>query len=432
MTYQPRSSPRIVVFNVFGHRNTGDAMLLEALIDLLLARVPASAIEGVAFDVASERKWMPEIRWHQRISNKVRTGRAGQIGQAVTLLVAVLIATSRLFLPLKRLLPAEQRSAIEALDGADLAISCPGGYLEDSNRAYLLNLLQMLLARRLARKVVLAPQSIGPIRSERGRKALAFTLRRMDAVYAREQPSCAFVEALAPAGAIDLRTSGDLAFWYDRRREAGAAAEWAKLGVDPERPIVGMTVVEWYFPHHPNPEAAQQTYLESLSALIAKLRAEGRHQIVLFNQVASDLPVAERLAAMSPGLIVDRHDRDSGVFAAMIARCEVFVGSRFHSCIFGLLGAVPTIAIAYLPKTTGIMAGLGLADYVIPIDAITPEALDTRFDAVRARATEVSGQLRHSVADYCRANGRFVSDLDGWIGIDGTAPADRRQFAELR
>jgi colanic acid/amylovoran biosynthesis protein len=415
---------RIVVFNVFGHRNTGDAMLLEALIDLLLARVPASAIEGVAFDVASERRWMPEIRWHQRISNKVRPGRAGQAWQLVTLIVAALIATSRLFLPLKRLLPAEQRSAVEALDGADLAISCPGGYLEDSNRAYLLNLLQMLLARRLAKRVILAPQSIGPIRSDQGKKALGFTLRRMDASYVREQPSHAFVTALALAGEITLRTSGDLAFWYDRRREDGAAAEWAKLGVDPARPIVGMTVVEWYFPQHPDPAAAQQAYLDSLSALIARLRAEGRHQIVLFNQVASDLPVAERLAAMSPGLIVDRHSRDSGVFAAMIARCELFVGSRVHSCIFGLLGAVPTVAIAYLPKTTGIMADLGLGDYVIPIDAITPEALATRFDAVRARAAEVSGQLRHSVAEYCRANGRFVEDLDGWIGVDGALPRE--------
>jgi colanic acid/amylovoran biosynthesis protein len=417
---------RIVVFNVFGHRNTGDAMLLEALVDLLLRHRPASAIEGIAFDVASERRWMPEIRWHERISNKTRPGPLGQARQIATLGVGVLIAMSRLFLPLRHLMPAEQRNAVEALDGADLAISCPGGYLEDSNKAYLANLLQMLIARRLARKVVLAPQSLGPIRSERGRKAMAFTLKRMDAVYAREKPSLAFAGGLTSPGEIVLRESGDLAFWYDRHREDGAAAEWAKLGVDPARPIVGMTVVEWYFPHHPDPTAAQQAYLDSLSALIAKLRTEGRHQIVLFNQVASDLPVAERLAAMSPGLIVDREARDSGVFAAMIARCELFVGSRFHSCIFGLLGAVPTIAIAYLPKTSGIMADLGLADYVIAIDAITPDTLITRFDAVRANAADVSAQLHRSIADYRGSNGRFVTDLENWTGepaeLSGRAP----------
>lgn len=413
---------RIVIFNVFGHRNTGDAMLLEALVDILAARGPCTTIEGIAFDVAAERKWMPGIRWHERIGNKVRRDLAGKIGQAVALLVVAAIATSRLFLPLKSLLPAEQRSAVEALDGADLAISCPGGYLEDSNRAYLLNLLQMMLARRLARRVVLAPQSVGPIRSGFGRKVLGFVLARMDAIYVREEPSMTFLRHELPGLSVPVHASGDLAFWYDRRREEGAAEEWAKLGVDPDRPIVGMTVVEWYYPHHPDPKAAQAAYLASLGALIRQLQAEGRHQIVVFNQVSSDLPVAEALAAANPGVVVDRLARDSGVFAAMIARCEIFVGSRFHSCIFGLLGAVPTIAIAYLPKTTGIMADLGLGDFVLPIDAITPGELIAKFDRVRADGPAVSARLRESVARYRAANGRFNADVAGWIADETSAP----------
>jgi len=420
---------RIVVFNVFGHRNTGDAMLLESLVDILKAHRPISEIEGIAFDVSSEREWMPEIRWHERVGNKVRPDLIGKIRQAIALVVTMAIATSRLFLPLKALLIAEQRRAVEALDGADLALSCSGGYLEDSNTAYLLNLLQMLLAHRLSRRVVLAPQSIGPIRSRFGRAALRWTLTCMDALYVREESSMAFLRAEFPDLDVPVHASGDLAFWYDRQSKVGEAEEWAKLGVNPAKPIVGITVVEWYFPHHLDPAAAQARYLRALSALIRKLQEEDKYQIIVFNQVSSDLPIARTLALMNPGVIVDSSDRDSGVFAAMISRCQIFVGSRFHSCIFALLGSVPTIAIAYLPKTTGIMSDLGLSDFVLPIDEIKPEDLIAKFDAMCALGGAMSENLRGSIARYRALNGRFNADLIAWI--EGTTSASGPARSEI-
>lgn len=414
-------SPKVVILNVFGHRNTGDAMLLEALVDLLQTRIPAGEIEGIAFDVGSERKWMPTIRWHERVGNKLKRNALGKLAQGFALSIGIAIAVSRKFIVLKAFLPLEQRKAIEALDGAELALSCPGGYLEDSNRAYLLNLLQMLIARRLAQYVVLAPQSIGPVRSRLGRLLLAFTLKRMDAIYVREEPSLSFIRNNLRNIRAPVHSSGDLAFWYNRRLDSQAEEQWTKLNVCPDKPLIGITVVEWYYPHHPDPKAAQAAYLGALTALIRHIEAEGVYQIVIFNQVSSDLPVAEKLAEMNPGIIIDREDRDAGVFASMIASCEVFIGSRFHSCIFGLLGAVPTIAIAYLPKTSGIMADLGLSDFVFPIDLISPEALIESYETLRIQRSAISDRIKVSVSHYRDMNGRFNTELFAWARMDGAA-----------
>jgi colanic acid/amylovoran biosynthesis protein len=123
---------KIVIFNVFGHLNMGDAMLLEALVDLLRETFPEATIEGLAFDLKSQEQWMPDIRWHQRIATKTGSSRLrGTIVQAISLPVALAIALSRHFAFLRFLLPARQRQGLDALAEADLAISCPGGYLED-------------------------------------------------------------------------------------------------------------------------------------------------------------------------------------------------------------------------------------------------------------------------------------------------------------
>lgn len=397
---------KVVIFNVFGHLNMGDAMLLESLLAMIHSANSNAVVEGVAFDVVSQEKWLPQYRWHERIANK-RGGRGlgAKLGQLWLLGIALLLQSSRAFYPLRRLLPRRQREAVEALASADVAVSCPGGYLEDSNFAYYLNVVQMLVASRYARTTVMAPQTVGPIVSERGRRAIAYALARVDAPFVREASSVAFVKALFPNGEVTPLLSGDLAFWYDHR-SADVDAQFVALGVDPSEPVVGMTIVDWNFPNTPNPDALKQAYIEMLGHLANRAMADGR-QVVLFNQVSSDLVLVDRLLAVAPGIVVDRGERDCGVLSAMIARCEVFLGSRFHSCIFALMGAVPTLAIAYLPKTTGIMADLSLSRYVVDINALERSQIDGIYDDLFARRDEISGELAQAVTAYRERMGVF-------------------------
>lgn len=405
------NAQKLVIFNVFGHLNMGDAMLVEALTDILREHFAHATLAGLATDVTSQERWMPEIDWSARVATKAGLGRPlGLIVQAIHLPIAIAIASSKSLFFLRHLLPRRQRQGLEALAEADIAISCPGGYLEDSNHAYLLNMLQIALALRLSKRVILAPQSIGPVRSQIGRRLIGSILKRVDRVFVREQSSCKFMtelndDALPP----NVEMSGDLAFWY-KRAPIDIAAEWKALGVDPSKPILGMTILSWNFPHSPDPDNARRAYLESLSCLVDRACDDG-YQVVIFNQVASDLATVDMFASINARATIDRGERDCGKLAAMIGQCELFIGSRFHSCIFGLIGSRPTGALAYLPKTSGIMKDLGLSDYVISMDEITPEQVIALYESLRANVSVVSEEVAAAVSEYRRSNDSFGTFL---------------------
>ena len=52
-----------------------------------------------------------------------------------------------------------------------------------------------------------------------------------------------------------------------------------------------------------------------------------------------------------------------------------FIGTRMHSNIFALSSLIKTIAIAYEPKTTGIMKMLKLSSYVINMEDVDSDKL---------------------------------------------------------
>lgn len=407
---------RTVIFNVFGHSNSGDAVLLEALVDILRDLCPDNELSGIAFDAASEERWMPNLAWTERIGNATRRGVFGRVRQLAGLAVTALLATSRAFLPLRYLLPRRQRLAVDLLDDADLAISCPGGYLEDSNSAYIVNLLSILLACRLSKQVVLAPQSVGPVHSRFGRWLMRRAMRAADRIFVRECESLIFIGALFPLAEREIvfgkvQMAGDLAFWFPKEPTDSLEGECAQLGITPTRKLLGLTVADWNFPHAADPQAARANYLESLSALIRHVEARQSHQIVIFNQVAHDLELAREMGRRHPGVIVDTQERDAGTLSKLIGLSDIFIGTRFHSCIFALIENVATVAIAYLPKTTGIMRDLELDDLVVDIDLISGEQLISLFERVTSERDGVKSRIRSNLEMYRHRHDGFLRYL---------------------
>ena len=87
----------------------------------------------------------------------------------------------------------------------------------------------------------------------------------------------------------------------------------------------------------------------------------------------------------------------------MYSHMHAMVGTRFHSCIFALSQAIPTVAIGYQGhKASGIMSDIGLAEYSLHINDLSSESLQ-----------EALGRLldnQASVKDSCRA---YMQRIDG-------------------
>ena len=96
------------------------------------------------------------------------------------------------------------------------------------------------------------------------------------------------------------------------------------------------------------------------------------------------------------------------------SRCDMFIGTRMHSNIFALAGGVPTIAISYLHKTTGIMEDLGLSDWVIAIEEFTSERaieMTMRILEQKALTREIISRRVETMKTASRQNARKVRDL---------------------
>ncbi len=402
---------KVMIVNAFGRSNRGDCVLLDECIAEVRAALPDATIGCAVFEGIAEAKAVhPDVTWSERIGNTPRAGLRAKLTTVVLMFVA-LVAVVRGFGWMRHALPRQQRDSWALIRDADVVISAPGGYIHDTNFAYYVALLHIALARRVGTRTILAPQSIGPIDAPLARRIARFVLGRADVICARESYSWNFLcDALQLPDRI-LRRSGDSAFWnHDvNTDDTGLRAVWRDIGLDPEAggPILGLTVVDWSFPKSADPQAARAAYVDALAQIIDHMHSRHGMRAVIFNQVSEDLGMAQRVAeACQSRVIIDRVAREPDVLRALMSRATLFLGTRFHSCIFAMMAGVPTFAIAYLPKTSHILMDLKLDARQIAIDDMDGAAViaalerDLR-DTAKARA-EIDGAVAHYRATHTR------------------------------
>ena len=110
-------------------------------------------------------------------------------------------------------------------------------------------------------------------------------------------------------------------------------------------------------------------------------------QVVLTEFNDNDLDVSKRILSNIKGSLKKRirivdEDIHPGELKYFISKMNYFIGTRMHSNIFALSSNVKTIAIAYEPKTLGIMSMLGLSKYVLSINNINSHDLSVLFDQI--------------------------------------------------
>jgi colanic acid/amylovoran biosynthesis protein len=407
------TAKRILIANVFGALNRGDAALIEMLVnDVMEVFGPETLISGIAFEPEVEERHLPNVTWHERIGKvAVRNLAVRRILnvalQCCTALYVLLGCPRGIWFPL----PRKQRSAIQAIVDADLVISCAGGYLEDSNPSLLAASVQLLIATYYRRPLVMAPQSIGPIRASIIKRFVAAALRGAQLICVREEISEDFVLKDLRIAKSKVRHVPDLALYHDTVDMPGGRAALNELGLD-DGAMIGCSVVSWTFPGHPDRQAAREDYNERLAMLLRMLWERYHRRILVFNQVSDDLPVARTIQKLAGDfVVVDTVDRTVPVIRGMICHMDYFVASRFHSCIFALKGSVPTSAFAYLPKSTGIMRALGLEERVYDIASFNPEQVLERIACDLEDPDGVRRSVREGIENYLGGYPTFRSLL---------------------
>ncbi|ATG48146.1 hypothetical protein CEW89_11525 [Celeribacter ethanolicus] len=391
---------KVMITNAYGRSNRGDSVLLDECIAEITSAVPDAEIGCSVFEgIAASRAVHPDVTWSERIGNTSASGKLAKLVTLMRLLIAALATVPGLSF-VARLLPSSQYQSWKMIRAADIVVSAPGGYIHDTNFAYYVALLHIFLPRKAARNI-LAPQSIGPIDTPFARLIARWIFMKTDAICARESYSWHFLHETLALPERLLRRSGDSAFWNFYVSNAGPAIvqAWHEIGVEPSaKPILGLTVVNWTFPKSVDMEMKRRDYVTSMAKIIDHMTKAHDMQPVIFNQVSDDLPMAERIAAACDTQVaIDRTSREPEELRALIGRSSLFLGTRFHSCIFAMMADRPTQAIAYLPKTSYILRDLKLDERQFPIDDLDPTAviaaLERDFSDLATARAEISGAV---------------------------------------
>ncbi len=354
----------ILITNVFGDLNKGDKALFETLYHIIKSKNSNANISAVA-------RFYEDFDLDVNIIEQPTKLNSRNIFYRVFYYIFVIVYME-LSLRIGISFSSRFQEYLDAVRESDIVISCPGGFLEDSNLSYLLGLLQMHHAQIRGKKCIIAPQSIGPIKSKIGRFFLKKILSGFDHIFVRESFSYKFLIDLGVNENLITKTT-DVALHSSKFHSFQILKREEDLHLS--------TVVRWNFPHMESVDYQINNYIWTLNNYYKYLHQKYGFRTLIYDQVSVDKQFSD-LLDYDKSYLKKYKIEDFKQTISEISKAKLFTGSRFHSCVFSMMANTPFIAIAYLPKTSGILRDLNLDSNCLDINNIKLEELIEKADYI--------------------------------------------------
>jgi colanic acid/amylovoran biosynthesis protein len=317
------------------------------------------------------------------------------------LLKLVPVAGLRRFLQ-KRNLP------LKAISEFDVVVDINGG--DSFSDIYGMGrFLRIILIKRLllmfGKKLVFLPQTYGPFKSKISRILARGVLKKASVIFARDRDGVAFVkEFLKNADATEkIHFSPDVAFVLDPRKPANIDTGKLEAARTTGTTLVGLNVSGLLFNGgytRDNMFGLKTSYGELLGKVVDLLMKQDSVLILLVPHVftASGHPEHDPDACLevfnSVGekykdrVFLVRGEYNHNEIKYIIGMCDLFIGSRMHSCIAAISQGVPAIGLAYSKKFQGVFCSIGIEKYAINLhERGEADVLDAVSKAFQNRKT---------------------------------------------
>jgi len=236
---------------------------------------------------------------------------------------------------------------------ADLIISGGGSLLQDvtSTKSLLYYLGIMSMGKIQGKPVMMYAQGVGPIIRATSRAMLPLVVGNLDAITLRDQESAHTLEQLG-VRSVRCEVTADSALALGPADPERGAALLRAQGVALDRPVLGVSVRTWRTDRPWEPELAR-----ALDRLAAEI---GAQVAFIPMQIHRDVQAAEVVASLMqhPAAVV-RGDFTYADVHAMIARCDLLVGMRYHALVFAAMNGVPLVGLSYDPKNDSFLRMIG-------------------------------------------------------------------------
>ena len=247
-----------------------------------------------------------------------------------------------------------------------------------------------LLATLFGKPLAIYATSVGPLRTDDGRRFTRAAFEQADVITVRDRESESVLIGLGIAGER-ITVAADPAYALS---PAPATHIDQILGSAPDAPLLGVAIREWTL--DVDAEAWQRELARSLDHFVD--RHGGTVLFIPFHKTAgdvSDVEIAERVLGRmkqqeSARVLSPEHTPQE--ISGIIGRCDVLVGMRLHSIIFARTHAVPFVAISYDPKVQGALDG-ELTKFSIPLPELSTERLDALLEETWSRRTAIKNAM---------------------------------------
>lgn len=285
---------------------------------------------------------------------------------------------------------------------SDVAMICDGiifgNRLFNPGFNYLITLVLLVpLARLMRCKVVCFSCGLGPFPSAISRRLARWTIDRCDLVMLRDRDSEKLAREIGVRAPIEL--TGDAAFINPVSGDARAVEILRELGIDPQARLLALNVTaymdQWLAAGEKlTPKADFVSMVADGVRRAQAAVAEPFTPLVVCTQ-PMDEETCSRLAAATGAKVLSNSRYLSHDIQAVLRRCQLLLGMRFHSIVLASSVETPVMALIYAPKVRGYMRLLECEEFGLEMARITPAMLGARLaEAWRCRDALKAHQLR--------------------------------------
>ena len=262
---------------------------------------------------------------------------------------------------------------LQAIGESDLVISGGGSLLQDvtSKRSLLYYLSVIAAAKWKGRKVMLFAQGIGPIRSRLMRLLTRIVCNKADLITVRDKDSKQELERMGVFPA-KVEVTADSVLTLNPASKLKGKLILAEAGLDPYKPIIGVSVREW-----PDNRRCLQQLATAVGSISEKYNAQ---VAILPLQVSMDMKASQMLK-----VVMVKGNYSTEDFLSIIGCFRLLIGMRLHALIFAAVMKVPLMAVSYDPKVDSFVKEIG-ARAVGTVENLDAGNVETAADALWGNA----------------------------------------------
>jgi colanic acid/amylovoran biosynthesis protein len=399
----PETVPRVLIVDSYCSANRGDAAILTGLIQSLREELGC-----VKFKVHSNYPHVTESMHGVQAAFPL-FGRL-LLKRSVTFCLEVIVFFTLAILyqrgiDLNHLLPRRNRESFTDFYWADLVIGMGGTFYNDIASASLPGrLLHLYMAKVLGKPVAISAHSFGPFKRPWYRLLARVILNRVDLICTRDIESLRILKELR-VNAPRIERTADSA-WLLASVDAKRGADILRAeGIVESRPLISLSARKWWYYELVDSQEGHTRYIATLAKVADNLVMYTGANLV-FASTCTDLGghrtddrlVGDEIRACMKyrtGMAILRGEYTPEELAAVYGQMDLHIGTRMHSNILAALMGIPIVAIAYEFKTYGLMASLGLSDYVCDIN----DTEDSELQAKVLSALEHREELRRRILE---------------------------------